>query len=129
MGSRTGAVIVPLYLKHCTQFWAHHYKKDIEVLEHVLRKAMELGKSVEHKSDEEQLRELGVFSLEKRMLRGDLLALYKYLKGGKEPAEIFQLHGNALGSLVERHVKQHSAVRAGDFTGDISKEEFHLRGL
>ena len=90
MASRVREVILPLcsvlvrpHLEYCIQIWSPQYRRDIDLLECIWWRATKMIQGTEYLFYKDRLRELGLLSLEKRRLRGDLRVVFQNLKGSR----------------------------------------------
>ena len=77
MTHKENGLIVPLYkavvrhhLEYCIQAWRLYRRKDIDMLEHVQRRAIKLIPGLRNIGYEERLKECGLTTLETRRLMG-----------------------------------------------------------
>ena len=100
--------------------WSPRYRRDIDLLECIQSRATEVIQGMEHRSYNDRLRELGLFSLEKRKLQGDLITAFQYLKGSyiKEGDRLFNR------VCADRTRRNSLRLKEGRFSLEVRKTSF-----
>ena len=109
--------LVRPHLEYANVVWHPRYKKDIEQLERVQRRATKLVCSLRHVPYESRLRQMELPSLVYRRYRGDMIEVFKYLRGiysvcfaellPRAPVSVLRGHDN---KLTKRHCRTHARL-------------------
>ena len=116
------SALVRPHLEYRIQIWSPQYRRDMNLLECIQRRATKMIKGLEHLSYHNRLKELGLSSLEKRRLQGDLIVPFHYLKGNYRKQETD--FSRVCGDRIRRNGFK---FKEGRFRFDIRKRSFPVR--
>jgi len=124
-GYRNKEIVLCLYnslvrphLEYAVQFWSPSYRKDIIRLERVQARATKLIPELRHMCYADRLKELNLFSLEARRLRGQLIEVFKILRGfdNVDYRCLFQLsEGRTRNNGYKLELKRYNGDLCGNF--------------
>ncbi|XP_062906374.1 uncharacterized protein LOC134347835 [Mobula hypostoma] len=128
---RSWEVMLELYkalarpnLEYCVQFWSPNYRKDVNKIERVQRRFTRMLPAFHLLSYRERLNKLGLYSLECRRLRGNLIEVFKIVRGidRVDVDRLFPLR------VVEIQTRGHELrVRGQKFRGNMRRNFFTQR--
>ena len=110
-------------MEYCFQFGSPHHQKDVEALERVQKRFTRMMPGMEGISYEERLSKLGLFSLVRQRLRGDLIEVYKIMRS-IDRVNSWKLFPRAEITITGGHKFK---IRGGRFTGDVRGRCFTQR--
>ena len=74
------SALVRSHLEYCVQMWSPQYRRDMDLLEYIQRRATKMIQGMELLFYENRLRKLKLFSLEKRRLQSGPIGAFQYLR-------------------------------------------------
>ena len=88
--------LVRPHLEYCPQVWSPFLAKDINILEQIQSRATKIVPEISNLSYEDRLKELKLFPLKDRRLRGDMISTYKMINGlmNVDREQLVPMHGN-----------------------------------
>ena len=109
------------------QAWSPWLKKDIELLEQVQKRAVDMVVGLSSTSYNEKLKELKLLSLEDRRLRGDLIQVWKYLHGLNTGCDKVFTLSNKQHSRSSRHTTKRLNICRVEGRLEIRKNFYTVR--
>jgi len=110
--------LVRPHLDYCAQAWRPFLKKDIELLEKVQHRASRMVEEFRDLSYDQRLKSLGWSTLEHRRLRGDMIQVFKFIKGFDitAPNAFFNMSGTNLRGHAFKLYKSAFKTNVGKFS-------------
>ena len=114
------------HLEFSVQAWSPWYVKDIEMLEQVQERAVNMVVGLRSTSYLDKLKELNLMSLQERRVRGDMIQTWKYLHGQNPGSGLFGMAGDQH-SRSSRHTTKPWNIARADAKLEIRKNFFTSR--
>ena len=111
------------HLEYSVQAWRPHLRKDISMLEAVQRRATRMVPCLRKLDYKDRLKELNLYSVERRYMRGDMIEVYKILNG------IDSIRVNEFFEMFDRSITRGNSykIKMKHSRLDMRKYSFALR--
>ena len=113
------------HLEVAVQSWSPWYAKDINLLEQVQKRAVNMVTGLKAKTYEDKLIELGLTSLEERRKRGDIIQMWKYVHEGSHLVRL----ASGQHARLSRHTAKPLNICRVEANKDVRKNFFTVRAV
>ena len=124
-------VYVRPHLEYCVQAWSPYHKADMEKLEKVQKRAVNMVAGLRSKNYADKLKEVGLTSLEERRSRGDMIQTFRIINEvdnvEAETWFTFASEREREGATSTRHSRDTTKLVQGDSKYELRRNFFSQR--